>query len=163
MSVIDEFLSNNRNYAKNFTNGSLPMPPAKKLALVVCMDSRMDTFGMLGMDLGQAHIIRNAGGVVTDDVIRSLIISQRLQNTRAVMLVHHTDCGMLTFTDAEMKQRLKDETGVTLPFAMEAFTDLDENVRDSIARIKNNPFIPNREEVRGFVYDVKTGKLREVS
>ena len=161
MSVIDEFLANNETYAETFTKGALPMPPAKQIAIVVCMDARLETGALLRLAEGDAHVIRNAGGVVTDDVIRSLTISQRLLGTREIMLIHHTDCGMLTFTDADLKQQILDETGITPPFAMEAFTDLDVDVRQSAARVKASPYLPYKEQVRGFVYDVESGKLRE--
>jgi carbonic anhydrase len=163
MSVIDEFLENNKTYAGRFDKGSLPMPPAKHIAVVACMDARMETGVLLGLVEGDAHVIRNAGGVVTDDVIRSLTISQRLLGTRAIMLIHHTDCGMLTFTDANLKEQILNETGIKPPFAMEAFADLDADVRQSLARIKASPYIPIKDEVRGFVYDVQSGTLREVT
>ena len=163
MSAIDEFLANNEAYADEFSKGSLPMRPAKQIAVVVCMDARLETGALLGLVEGDAHVIRNAGGVVTDDVIRSLTISQRLLGTREVMLIHHTDCGMLTFTDADLKQQILDETGMTPPFAMEAFTDLDADVRQSVARVKASPYIPYKEQIRGFVYDVESGLLREVT
>jgi len=163
MSVIDEFLANNKDYAETFTKGSLPMPPAKQIAIVVCMDARLETGALLRLAEGDAHVIRNAGGVVTDDVIRSLTISQRLLGTREIMLIHHTDCGMLTFEDDELKQQILDETGMKPQFAMEAFNDLDADVRQSIARVKANPYIPHKEQVRGFVYDVESGQLREVT
>ena len=163
MSAIDEFLANNETYASKFSKGSLPMPPAKQIAAVVCMDARLETGALLGLAEGDAHVIRNAGGVVTDDVIRSLTISQRLLGTREVMLIHHTDCGMLTFTDADLKQQILDDTGVNPPFDMEAFTDVDDDVRQSIVRVKENPYIPYKDQVRGFVYDVESGQLREVA
>jgi len=163
MSVIDEFLANNEIYADTFTKGSLPMPPAKQVAIVACMDARLETGALLRLVEGDAHVIRNAGGVVTDDVIRSLTISQRLLGTREIMLIHHTDCGMLTFKDDELKQQILDETGIKPQFAMEAFNDVDADVRQSIARVKANPYIPHREQVRGFVYEVKSGQLREVT
>ena len=163
MSVIDEFLANNEAYAGKFTKGSLPMPPAKQIAIVVCMDARLETGALLGLLEGDAHVIRNAGGVVTDDVIRSLTISQRLLGTREVMLIHHTDCGMLTFTDADLKQQILDDTGVNPPFDMEAFTDVDGDVRQSIDRVKTSEFIPHTDQVRGFVYEVESGQLREVT
>jgi len=163
MSVIDKFLANNEDYAETFTKGSLPMPPAKQIAIVVCMDARLETGALLRLAEGDAHVIRNAGGVVTDDVIRSLTISQRLLGTREIMLIHHTDCGMLTFKDDDLKQQILDETGIKPQFAMEAFNDLDEDVRQSIARVKANPYIPHKEQVRGFVYDVESGQLREVT
>jgi carbonic anhydrase len=163
MSAIDDFLANNKAYAENFSKGSLPMPPAKQIAVVACMDARLETGVLLGLVEGDAHVIRNAGGVATDDVIRSLTISQRLLGTREIMLIHHTDCGMLTFTDDALKQQIMDDTGIKPRFAMEAFDDLDADVRQSIARIKASPFIPHRDQVRGFVYEVKTGTMREVS
>jgi len=162
MSVIDEFLANNEVYAGTFTKGALPMPPAKQVAIVACMDARLETGALLRLVEGDAHVIRNAGGVVTDDVIRSLTISQRLLGTREIMLIHHTDCGMLTFTDADLKQQILDETGIKPPFAMEAFANVDADIRQSIARIKRSPYIPLKEQVRGFVYEVESGQLREV-
>ena len=163
MSVIDEYLANNEAYADKFTKGSLPMPPAKQIAVVACMDARLETGVMLRLLEGDAHVIRNAGGVVTDDVIRSLTISQRLLGTREIMLIHHSDCGMLTFTDADLKQQILDETGIKPPFAMEAFANVDADVRQSVARVKKSPYIPHKEQVRGFVYDVESGQLREVT
>lgn len=163
MSVIDEFLANNEAYAETFTKGALPMPPAKQIAIVVCMDARLETGALLQLAEGDAHVIRNAGGVVTDDVIRSLTISQRLLGTREIMLIHHTDCGMLTFKDDDLKQQILDETGLKPQFAMEAFDDLDADVRQSMARVKASPYIPHRDQVRGFVYVVESGQLREVT
>ncbi|HEX7037575.1 MAG TPA: carbonic anhydrase [Pseudomonadales bacterium] len=163
MTVIDEFLANNAKYAGRFDKGHLPMPPARHIAVVACMDARLETGVLLGLVEGDAHVIRNAGGVVTDDVIRSLVISQRLLGTREIMLIHHTDCGMLTFTDAELKQQIYEETGLKPPFALEAFPNVEEDLRQSLARIKASPYIPHKEVVRGFVYDVKTGKLNEVT
>ena len=162
MSAIDELLRNNEEYAKTFEKGNLPIPPAKSVAVVTCMDARLSPFVMLGLSEGDAHIIRNAGGVITEDEIRSLVISQRLLGTEEIMLIQHTDCGMLTFTDDEVKEEIQDEVGIKPGFAMESFSDLDENVRQSIARIKTNPFVPHKDAVRGFVYDVETGRLREV-
>jgi carbonic anhydrase len=162
MSVTDELLANNAAYAASFDKGDLPLPPAKKLAIVACMDSRLDVFGALGLEVGDAHVIRNAGGVVTDDEIRSLAISQRLLGTEEIILIHHTDCGMLTFSDEEFKRSIQDEVGIKPEWATESFTDLDEDVRQSIARIEASPFVPHTESVRGFVYDVTTGALREV-
>ena len=162
MSSIDEFLANNQAYSGDFSKGSLPMPPAKRIAVIACMDARLETGALLGLFEGDAHVIRNAGGVVTDDVIRSLTISQRLLGTREVMLIHHTDCGMLTFADAELKKQILDDTGIEPPFAMEAFSDLDANLRQSITRVKASPFIPHTDQVRGFVYDVTSGELSEV-
>jgi carbonic anhydrase len=163
MSVIDEILEHNETHVRQFAGGSLPIPPAKKLAVVVCMDARLETGVLLKLVEGDAHVIRNAGGVVTDDVIRSLTISQRLLGTREIMLVHHTDCGMVTFTDAELKQQILNETGLKPPFAMETFEDVDADVRQSMARIHACPYIPHKDEVRGFVYDVDSGHLREVT
>ncbi len=162
MSVTDTLVKNNEGYAQKFGKGSLPMPPGKKIAVLACMDARLNPYGMLGLSEGDAHVIRNAGGVATDDAIRSLVISQRLLGTREIVLVHHTDCGMLTFQDDDVKKQIESETGVRPPFALEAFGDLDQDVRQSIARIKASPFIPHKDQVRGFVYDVKTGRLREV-
>ena len=163
MSKIDEFVTNNEAYAGKFTKGHLSMPPAKQIAAVVCMDARLETGALLGLKEGDAHVIRNAGGVVTDDVIRSLTISQRLLGTREIMLIHHTDCGMLTFKDDDLKQQILDDTGIKPPFAMEAFTDIDADVRQSMARIRASSHIPYKDQVRGFVYDVDSGQLREVT
>ena len=162
MTVTDEYLRNNEEYAKNFS-GPLPLPPAKHVAVVACMDARLDVYRILGLNDGEAHVIRNAGGVVTDDEIRSLAISQRLLGTKEIILIHHTDCGMLTFTDDQLAQKLQDATGETPEWSAHAFPDLEGNVRDSIKLIKDSPFIPNKDSVRGFVYEVETGKLREVS
>ncbi len=161
MSVTDELLANNERYAETF-NGPLPLPPSAHLAVVACMDARLNVYAILGLEEGQAHVIRNAGGVVTDDEIRSLTISQRLLGTRSVILIHHTDCGMLTFTDDQFKASIQEEVGIKPAWAAEAFADLDEDVRQSIARIKASPFIPHSDDVRGFVFDVATGRLREV-
>jgi carbonic anhydrase len=163
MSAIDEFLANNEAYADGFSKGSLTMPPAKHIAVVACMDARLETGVLLGLLEGDAHVIRNAGGVVTDDVIRSLTISQRLLGTCEIMLIHHTDCGMLSFTGAELKQQILEETGMKPPFAMEAFTDLETDIRQSVSRIKASPYIPHTDEVRAFIYDVESGKLNEVA
>ena len=161
MSVTDQLLENNAQYAANFT-GPLPLPPAKHLAVVACMDARLNVYGILGLNEGEAHVIRNAGGVITDDEIRSLAISQRLLGTEEIILIHHTDCGMLTFTDDGFKASIQDETGIKPPWSAESFGDLDTDVRQSIARIKASPFVPKRDAVRGFVFDVATGKLTEV-
>jgi carbonic anhydrase len=163
VSVIDEVLKNNEEYSRSFTKGDLPLPPAKHLAVVACMDARLDIHGLLGLDEGDAHVIRNAGGVATDDAIRSLVISQRLLGTREILLIHHTDCGMLTFTDDQLKQQIQQEVGIRPQFALEAFSSLEEDVRQSIGRIKASPFIVHKDVVRGFIYDVKTGRLNEVS
>jgi carbonic anhydrase len=163
MSVTDELLDNNERYAKEFDKGHLPLPPARHVAVVACMDARLDVHELLGLDEGDAHVIRNAGGAITDDAVRSLAISQRLLGTREIVLIHHTDCGMLTFTDGALKAQIQAEVGIRPPFALESFADLDADVRQSIARVKASPFVPHREHVRGFVYDVKTGRLREVA
>jgi carbonic anhydrase len=163
MSITDELLANNEAYAASFDKGDLPLPPGKKVAVVACMDARLNPYGILGLHEGDAHVIRNAGGVVTDDEIRSLAISQRLLGTEEIILIHHTDCGMLTFTDDDFKRQVQEDTGIKPEWAAEAFPDLDEDVRQSIARINASPFIPNKGSVRGFVYEVETGKLREVS
>lgn len=162
MSITDELLKNNEEFARDFDKGDLPLPPAKGVAVVACMDARLDVHAMLGLELGDAHVIRNAGGVITDDEIRSLLISQRLLGTTEIILIHHTGCGMLTFSDDEVADQIESDTGVRPPFALESFPDLDGNVRDSIDRIKTNPFIPHKDSVRGFVYEVETGRLREV-
>lgn len=162
MSAIDELLENNAEYAQGFSGGGSPAAPSKKVAIVACMDARLDTRAALGLEGGDAHVIRNAGGVVTDDVIRSITISQRLLGTREVMLIHHTDCGMQTFTDDELKDSIEKETGVRPPFSMGAFADLEDDIRQSIARIKASPFVTHKDAIRGFVYDVETGCLGEV-
>ena len=162
MSVTDQYLRNNEAYVARF-GGPLPLPPSSHVAVVACMDARLNVYGILGLAEGEAHVIRNAGGVVTDDEIRSLAISQRLLATTEVILIHHTDCGMLTFTDDAFKRSIQDETGIKPPWAAEAFTDLDEDVRQSVARIKASPFIPHKDAIRGFVFDVATGKLAEVT
>ncbi len=163
MSTTDELLRNNERYANSFDKGDLPMPPAKQIAIVTCMDARLSPYVMLGLSEGDAHVIRNAGGVITDDEIRSLMISQRLLGTREVMLIHHTDCGMLTFSEEEVKGQIQEEVGIKPPFALESFTDLEEDVRQSIRRIEASPFIPHKDSVRGFIYEVETGRLREVT
>ncbi|HET6503468.1 MAG TPA: carbonic anhydrase [Amycolatopsis sp.] len=162
MSVTDELLANNARYAETFA-GPLPLPPARHVAVVACMDARLNVYGALGLAEGEAHVIRNAGGVVTEDEVRSLAISQRLLGTREIILIHHTDCGMLTFTDDEFKRSIQEETGIKPGWSAEAFADLDEDVRQNIARIKASPFIPHTDAVRGFVFDVATGRLHEVA
>ncbi len=162
MSAIDNYVGHNAKYAAEFSRGNLPVPPAKQIAIVVCMDARLETGVLLRLEEGDAHVIRNAGGVVTEDVIRSLTISQRLLGTREIMLIHHTDCGMLTFTDAELKKSIQEETGIRPSFAMDAFSDLDDDVRQSIARIHASPFVVHKDAIRGFVYEVETGRLRQV-
>ncbi len=162
MSITNDLLTNNEAYVKSFIKGGLPLPPAKHVAVVACMDARIDVHKILGFEEGDAHVIRNAGGVVTDDAIRSLVISQRLLGTREIILIHHTDCGMLTFTDDQVKKQIETEVGIKPSFALEAFPDLEEDVRQSIARIKASPFIPCKDNVRGFVYEVESGRLHEV-
>ena len=162
MSATDECLASNARYAEQFA-GPLPLPPAKGVAVIACMDARLNVYGILGLSEGDAHVIRNAGGVVTDDEIRSLAISQRLLGTREIILIHHTECGMLTFTDDAFKRSIQEDTGIKPPWAAEAFPDLDEDVRQSKARILDSPFIPHKDSIRGFVFDVATGKLNEVS
>jgi carbonic anhydrase len=163
VSNTDELLRNAEAYAAGFDQGDLPLPPARKVAVLACMDARVNPYGILGLREGDAHIIRNAGGVVTDDEIRSLAISQRLLGTEEIILIHHTDCGMLTFTDDEFKRSVQDDVGIKPEWAAEAFPDLDEDVRQSVARIQASPFIPRKDSVRGFVYEVETGRLREVT
>jgi carbonic anhydrase len=162
MSVTDELLANNQRYTETFS-GPLPLPPSRGVAVVACMDARLNVYAILGLADGEAHVIRNAGGVVTDDEIRSLAISQRLLGTREIILIHHTDCGMLTFTDDDFKAAIQADTGIKPPWAAEAFGDLETDVLQSIARIKVSPFVPHTDAVRGFVFDVATGKLNEVS
>lgn len=162
MSITDEYLKNNDVYAASFS-GPLPLPPSKHVAVVACMDARMDVYRMLGLAEGEAHVIRNAGGVVTDDEIRSLAISQRLLGTNEIILIHHTDCGMLTFTDDAFKQAIQDEIGLKPEWAAEAFGDVEEDVRQSLRRIEASPFVTKHESLRGFVFDVATGKLDEVA
>ena len=162
MSVTTDYLANNLEYAKTFT-GPLPLPPSRNIAVLACMDARLDVYRILGLNDGESHVIRNAGGVVTDDEIRSLAISQRLLGTKEIILIHHTDCGMLTFTDDAFKQGILEETGIKPEWAAEAFADLDVDVRQSIQRIKSSAFIPHTDAVRGFVFDVATGLLREVT
>ena len=162
MSVTDELIANNAAYVESFGSGDLPMPPGKRVAVVACMDARLNVYGALGLKEGDAHVIRNAGGVVTDDEIRSLAISQRLLGTEEIILIHHTDCGMLTFTDDEFKRGIQDDTGIKPEWAAESFTNVDEDVRQSMARIQASPFIPLKGSIRGFVFDVTDGSLREV-
>jgi carbonic anhydrase len=163
MSTTDDLLQNAGDYATSFDKGELPMPPARQIAVLACMDARLIPSRLLGLQEGDAHVIRNAGGVVTDDAIRSLAISQRLLGTREIVLIHHTDCGMLTFKDDDFKRSIQDETGIKPEWAAEAFPDVDEDVRQSLARIQASPFIPHKDSVRGFVYHVENGQLREVS
>jgi carbonic anhydrase len=163
VSTTDALLDNAKKYSQGFEKGDLPLPPATKVAVVACMDARLNPQALLGLEEGDAHVIRNAGGVITDDAIRSLSISQRLLGTEEIVLIHHTDCGMLTFSDDDFRRQVQDDTGVKPPWAAEAFPDLDEDVRQSIARIKASPFVPRKGSIRGFVYDVHDGSLREVS
>ena len=163
MSSTEDFVANSERYAATFDKGDLPLPPASRVAVVACMDARLNPYGVLGLSEGDAHVIRNAGGVVTDDVIRSLTISQRLLATNEIVLIHHTDCGMLTFRDDDVKAQIEADTGLRPHFALEAFPDLETDVRQSISRIKASPYIPHKDSVRGFVYEVETGRLREVS
>ena len=162
MTAIDDVLTNNAGYAAGFNTGIGHVPPVMNLAVVACMDARLDTHKLLGLEVGDAHVIRNAGGVVSDDVIRSLVISQRFLGTREIMLIHHTDCGMLGFRDDDVKDAIEQETGLRPSFAFEAFRDLESDVRQSVARIQANPFIPHKDQIRGFIYDCSTGKLKEV-
>ena len=163
MSNTDDLLANNAAYAESFDKADLPVPPAKKVAVIACMDARLSVTRALGLQEGDAHVIRNAGGVVTDDAIRSLVISQRLLGTEEIVLVHHTDCGMLSFRDDDFKDAIERDTGIRPAWSAEAFGDLDGDVRQSIARIRASPFVPNKNAIRGFVYEVQTGRLREVS
>jgi carbonic anhydrase len=163
MTATDELLANNETYAASFDKAELPLPPGRKVAVLACMDARLNVYGALGLAEGEAHVIRNAGGVVTDDAIRSLAISQRLLGTEEIILIHHTGCGMLTFTDDEFKNSIQDETGIKPAWAAEAFPELETDVRQSIARIKASPFIPRKDSIRGFIYEVETGLLREVA
>jgi carbonic anhydrase len=163
VSATDQLLENAQSYAAGFDKGDLPLPPGRRIAIVACMDARLNPYGLLGLSEGDAHIIRNAGGAVTPDVIRSLAISQRLLGTEEIVLIHHTGCGMLTFDDDEFRSAIEKDTGIRPEWSAEAFSDLDADVRQSIARIKASPFIPRTGSVRGFVYEVETGRLREVS
>jgi carbonic anhydrase len=161
VTVTDEYLANNAAHASTF-EGPLPLPPSKHVVLLACMDARLDVYRILGLGDGEAHVIRNAGGVVTDDEIRSLAISQRLLGTKEIILIHHTDCGMLTFTDDDFKKTIQNETGIKPEWAAEAFPDLEEDVRQSLRRIEASPFVTKHESLRGFIFDVATGKLNEV-
>jgi carbonic anhydrase len=163
LSATDELLENAEKHAEGFDKGNLPMPPAKKVAIVACMDARVNPYPIFGLELGDAHVIRNAGGVVTDDEIRSLAISQRLLGTEEIVLMHHTDCGMLTFDDEEFRRQIQEDTGIKPAWSPEAFDDLEADVRQSIKRIESSPFIPHKDSIRGFIYEVETGRLREVT
>jgi carbonic anhydrase len=162
-TTIDDLVRNNDAYARTFDKQELPLPPARKVAVLACMDARLDIHKILGLQEGDAHVIRNAGGVVTDDALRSLVISQRLLGTEAIVLIHHTDCGMLTFSDDDVKAQIQADTGLKPHFALEAFGDLEDDVRQSISRIKASPFVPRKDNIRGFIYDVKSGRLQEVA
>lgn len=163
MSNSDDLLANNAEYARSFAHGGLPSAPSRRVAVVACMDARLNVYGVLGLREGECHVIRNAGGAVTDDVIRSLAISQRLLGTEEIVLIHHTECGMQSFRDDEFRASIEQETGIRPPWAAEAFADLDQDVRQSIARLRSSPFIPRKDAIRGFVYEVDSGRLREVS
>ena len=165
MSAFDEILRASESYAKNFTLGHLPLPPARKLAVVACMDARLMVAQILGLKTGDAHIIRNAGGIVTEDALRSLILSHHLLGTQEFMIINHTDCGMLTFKDEEVRAKLQQLTGTATvaPAHFYAFSNLEENVRQQIQKVRSHPWIPKQIPVRGFIYDVKTGRLKEVS
>lgn len=162
MTVTDELLRNAETYTDAFDKGDLPMPPGRRVAVVACMDARLNPYGLLGLSEGDAHVIRNAGGVITEDEVRSLAISQRLLGTREIILIHHTDCGMLTFTDDEFTAQIEADTGIRPPWAPESFRDPAADVRQSLARIDANPFVPHKDQVRGFVYSVTEGTLTEV-
>src|SRR5438093_5257772 len=159
MSQTDQLLKNNEAYAEDFKKGALSLPPSRKVAILACMDARLDVHKILGLEEGGAHVIRNAGGVATEDAIRSLVISQRLLGTEEIILIHHTDCGMLTFTDDDVKKKIQSDTGIKPPFALEAFPNVEEDVKQSMARIKASPYIPRKDKIRGFIYDVRTGRL----
>jgi carbonic anhydrase len=160
--VTKDLLSNNERFARDFSRGDAPQPPARHLAVVTCMDARLDVMQILGLQIGDAHIIRNAGGVITDDTLRSLLISQRLLGTTKIVLIHHTDCGMLKFDGEELKDEIEAETGERPPFSLQDFSDLAGSVRRSIALLRDTPFVPHTEHMRGFIYDVRTGRLTEV-
>jgi carbonic anhydrase len=162
MTTSQQLIDNNGDYAASFSKGDLPMPPGKKLAVLACMDARLDPARVLGLEEGDAHVIRNAGGVATEDAIRSLVISQRLLGTEEIILIHHTDCGMVTFTDGAVKDAIEQDTGIRPSFALEAFPDAEADVIQTVNRIKASPFIPHKGNIRGFVYEVETGKLREI-
>ena len=163
MSATDELVRNNETYTSSFDQGDLPMPPGRHLAVVACMDARLDVYAILGLDLGEAHVIRNAGGIISEDAIRSLVISQRLLGTEEIILIHHTDCGMLTFHDDDVKDAIAEELGIRPSFALEAFPDPQQGVRQSIARHQANAFITHKDQIRGFVFEVETGRLNEVT
>lgn len=163
MTVTEELLQANEAYAATFTKGALPLPPARQVAVLACMDARLDPARVLGLEEGDAHVIRNAGGVASEDAIRSLVISQRLLGTREIVIIHHTDCGMVTFSDDQVKAQILADTGLRPSFSLEAFPDAVDDVRQTLRRIRSNPFIPHTDQVRGFVYDVRSGRLEEVT
>jgi carbonic anhydrase len=163
MTVTEELLQANQAYVAGFTKGDLPLPPARHVAVLACMDARLDPARVLGLEEGDAHVIRNAGGVASEDAIRSLVISQRLLGTREIVVIHHSDCGMVTFSDDQVKAQILADTGLRPSFSLEAFPDEVEDVRQTLRRIRSNPFIPHTDQVRGFVYDVRTGRLDEVT
>ncbi|QMU75905.1 carbonic anhydrase [Streptacidiphilus sp. PB12-B1b] len=160
-SIIDSFVARNRVYAAAYRDGGMDARPVQKVAVVACMDARLDVHAALGLSLGDCHVIRNAGGVVTDDTIRSLTVSQRALGTRSIALIHHTGCGLLSLTE-DFRRELEEEVGIRPSWALESFTDLDQDVRQSMARVRTSPFLLHREDIRGFVFDVRTGLLREV-
>ncbi len=162
MGQSDQLVANARSYAAKFEKGELPLAPARKVAVLACMDARLNPYGLLGLSEGDAHVIRNAGGVVSEDAIRSLAISQNLLGTEEIILIHHTGCGMLSFTDDEFAEKLEGETGERPDWNAHAFSDLEQDVRDGIARIKASPFIPHTDAIRGFIYEIETGNLREI-
>ena len=162
MDVIEELLENNRRYVRQFDKGALSSSPQKRVAVLTCMDARLDVHKILGLHEGDAHVIRNAGGIASEDALRSLVISQRLLGTDAVVVIHHTDCGMLTLPEDEMRREVEEETGQPLPFGLHAFSDLQQETISAIMRIREAPFLPHRDPVRGFIYNVETGLLREV-
>ncbi len=161
MTITDEFVEANKSYQADF-DGPLPLPPARRTAVIACMDARLDPAKILGINEGDAHVIRNAGGVVTEDALRSLAISQRLLGTEEIVLLHHTDCGMITFRDDEFRQGIEAETGIRPTWSSEAFPDAAQDVKQGIKRIETNPFIPRKDNIRGFVFDVATGAINEV-
>jgi carbonic anhydrase len=163
MTETDSLLRNNEAYASSFDKGDLPLPPGRKVAVLACMDARLDPARILGLEEGDAHVIRNAGGVASDDAIRSLALSQHLLGTEEIVLLHHTDCGMLTFTDEDFAQKMETETGNRPEWRAHSFKDLDQDVRDTVQRIKESPFVPSTDNIRGFVYEVETGRVREVT
>ena len=163
MPVIDDLLANNADFARSFDGGSASVVPAKKVIVLTCMDSRLDPVSVLGLAPGDAHVLRNAGGIASDDAIRSMMLSQRRLGTTSIMVIHHSDCGMLDLDEQRVGDQIEAEIGIRPPFALGAFSDLDDDVRQTISRIEASPFIPCKDDIRGFVYEVKTGLLREVT